>query len=150
MKSGVSNALKDNILKGLPKTSKKNARLIIEQLKKHSDIIRWEANGDVYFKNSRIPNTKFTDLLTNSVTNRESLSIPVMAQSVFTKALSDANVADTWIKNKEQKRLLQTYKDLRNENPYSPVKLRREFSNDFDEDYSLPKMKRTKRWASST
>ena len=127
--------------------------MVLEQLKKYPDLIRWDERGHVYFKGSRIPGTNFTDLLTNTVTNRASLSIPTMAQSVFTKALSDANVPNSLIMNKEQKRLLEMYKDIRMGNPYSPLK-----GNDGPNKPSpLPPLspppiavKRQKRWASST
>lgn len=122
--------IKQNAIKSLPKTSKQNGVMILEHLKNHPDIIKWNKNGQIIYKNSTIPDSNLIDLLAGVVTNKKlspSTSNPLMSRSIFLKALSDANVPESWIRNKESKKLMHSYKEAMNENPYQSPKVVKKF-----------------------
>ena len=87
--------------------------MVLEHLKKHPDVIKWNKNGQILFKDAVIPDSNIVDLISSVVTNKKLTSVPVMTQSVFLKALSDTNIPETWIKNKQSKKLLHSYKEVK-------------------------------------
>ena len=93
-------SLEETIIQSLPKTSQTDGLLLLENLKHRPEIITSAAT-----------------------TNRKS-NVTILSKTIFTKALSEANVPEKWVKNKEQKKLLQSYKSIKEINPFntSPVK----------------------------
>ena len=45
-----SYSLEDNIVKSLPKSSQAEGELLLDHLKNHSDIIKWNERGEIIFK----------------------------------------------------------------------------------------------------
>ena len=103
--------LVENLIKSLPKSSQNEASLMIEHLKSHPEIISWNSKGEIIFKGDRIPDSNLTDLISSVTTNRK-LDIPLIAKTVFIKGLSEANVPESWIKNKKSRNLMQSYKTV--------------------------------------
>lgn len=110
-------SIEGNVIESLPKTNQTDGLLLLEHLKSRPDIIQWNSNGEIIFKGDLIPGSNLTDLISSVSTTRKS-TIPILPQSVFLKALSEANVPETWIKNKGNRKLLQSYKSLKEQNPF--------------------------------
>lgn len=116
-----SYSLEDNIVKSLPKSSQAEGELLLNHLKNHPDVIKWNDRGEIIFKGDVIPGSNLTDLISNVTTMRKS-SIPLLPQTVFLKALSETNTPESWIRNRTSKKLLQSYKSVKEQNPFTPPK----------------------------
>ena len=63
------------------------------------DLISWTPEGDVSIRGEPIRRVNFTDLLSGVVRSRPSMNIPPPYER-FLKALAEANIPETIIKNK--------------------------------------------------
>lgn len=116
-KEDMSPTMEENLLKSLPTMSRNNGTILLDHLKKYPKILSWSDNGEVSFKGDLIPGSNLTDLISSVTTNRKS-NTPLLAQTIFLKALAETNIPESWIKNKMNRKLLQSYKSLTEENPY--------------------------------
>ena len=48
------------IIESVPKTMQNRAKLLIQKLKDHSDVIRWNDNGQLVLDGSIIPNSNMS------------------------------------------------------------------------------------------
>jgi len=112
-------SLEDNIVKSLPKSSQAEGELLLHHLKNHADVIKWNNRGEIIFRGDVIPGSNLTDLISGVMTTRKS-NIPLLPQTVFLKALSETNTPESWIKNRTSKKLLQSYKSVKEQNPFTP------------------------------
>ena len=51
------------IIESVPKTMQNRAKLLIQKLKGHSDVISWNDNGQLILDGSTIPNSNIVDLV---------------------------------------------------------------------------------------
>ena len=58
------------IIDSVPKTMQNRAKLLIQNLKDHSDVISWNDNGQLVLEGSIVPNSNIVDLV-NDVMRRE-------------------------------------------------------------------------------
>lgn len=118
---------KDNIeravLHSISKGSKKEAELLVDHLKAHPNVIRWNGIGEMMFRGRVIPGSNIIDMIIDTVTNRKNSKISVMDKSIFVKALAESNVPAEWIKNKEQFEMLKSYRDIKPSNVAKKIKL---------------------------
>jgi len=111
--------LEDNIVKSLPKSSQTEGELLLDHLKNHSDIIKWNERGEIIFKGDVVPGSNLTDLVSNVTTMRKT-NVGLLPQTVFLKALSETNVPESWIRNRASKKLLQSYKSVKEQDSFTP------------------------------
>ena len=97
----------------IPKASKKHAIMLIDHIRSRSNILDWNASGEMIFRGDVIQGSNISDLISHVMTNRKTLQIPILYKTIFSKALSELNIPNDWIKNKEQIKVLQTYKHER-------------------------------------
>lgn len=102
-----------NIIESLPTTSQRDGLLLINHLKSRPDIIKWNEKGEVIFRGDTLIGSNIIDLISDVLTNRKESKTPLMDKTVFLKALSEINVPYQWIKNKQHKTLLQSYKAIK-------------------------------------
>ena len=57
------NATDKQIIDYVPKTMQNHAKLLIQKLKDHSDVISWNDNGQLALEGSIIPNSNIVDLV---------------------------------------------------------------------------------------
>ena len=57
------NATDKQIIDSVPKTMQNRAKLLIQKLKDHSDVISWNDNGQLVLDGSTIPNSNIVDLV---------------------------------------------------------------------------------------
>ena len=101
--------LHNNILESVPKSSKTETEMLVKHLQSRPDILKWNKDGEIIFEGRTLDGSNITDLIADSMTNRQESTTQPMFKSVFLKALSRANVPRTWIKNKSHKKYLQSY-----------------------------------------
>ena len=61
--SNQRNATDKQIIDSVPKTMQNRAKLLIQKLKDHSDVISWNDNGQLVLEGSIIPNSNIVDLV---------------------------------------------------------------------------------------
>ena len=76
------------------------------------DLVSWTADGDVSINGEPLRRVNFTDLLSGVVRSRPSKNIPPPYEK-FLKALAEANIPESVIKNKTA---LNQYRKLKHDN----------------------------------
>ena len=115
-------SLENSLIKSLPKSNQVTAELILNHLKNFPKIIKWNEFGELIYKDETIRESNLTDLISNVLSQKKSTASPLLHETIFLKALSETNAPETWIKNKSKKKILQSYKSLKAENPFlSPI-----------------------------
>ena len=115
-------SLEKSIIKSLPKSNQVTGELILNHLKNFPKIIKWNEFGELIYKDETIRESNLTDLISNVLLQKKSTTPPLLHETIFLKALSETNAPETWIKNKSKKKILQSYKNLKAENPFlSPI-----------------------------
>jgi hypothetical protein len=115
-KKDEKDIIQESIIHSVPKTSKVEAKLVLDYLKLKSNTISWNDMGEIIFHGEVIPGSNITDMIIDTVTNRKRSEISPMFKSVFLKALAEVNMPSKWIKNKEYNQLLQSYKGVKSRN----------------------------------
>ena len=107
--------IEESIMQSTSKTNKADAKLMLEYLKSKPDIIKWNELGEVIFRGEHVPGSNITDLIVDAVSKRKKSDVAnPLYKSVFMKALSETNVPQKWIKNKEHYQILNSYNKIRN------------------------------------
>lgn len=115
-------SLENSLIKSLSKSNQVTAELILNHLKNFPKIIKWNEFGELIYKDETIRESNLTDLISNVLSQKKSTAPPLLHETIFLKALSETNAPETWIKNKSKKKILQSYKSLKAENPFlSPI-----------------------------
>lgn len=121
-KDSKRDIIEESIIQSVSKSSKANAQLLIDYLKTKPEIIKWNQQGEMLFRDEAISGSNITDMIIDTTANRKRSTIPPMFKSIFLKAMAEANVPSKWIKNKEHNDILQSYKDMKSRNVYTPDK----------------------------
>ena len=88
------------IIHSVPKTMQNRAKLLIQKLKDHSDVISWNDNGELVLGGSTIPNSNIVDLV-NDVMRKRKCFNPEHS-SMFAKALTKINVPADYVRNPDR------------------------------------------------
>ena len=73
--------------------------LLLKHLKKHSDILTWEKDGQIQYKGKTIPGTNMIDLVTDALRPQPRKGYQPSGLSSFVKGLVESNVPRDWIRN---------------------------------------------------
>ena len=98
------------IIDSVPKTMQNRAKLLIQKLKYHSDVISWNDNGQLVLDGSTIPNSNIVDLL-NDVMRERKVFNPEHS-STFAKALAKINVPEDYVRNPDRIDSIRWYRRL--------------------------------------
>ena len=128
-------SLDDSIINLLPKSVKKQAKVLIDYLKIHPDIVDWNDKGEIVYHGRLINGSNISDLVVNAMSNRSKLNIPPFYESMYAKLLADVNVPNDWIKNNKRLNMIRSHK-------YDDVEDKKDILN-------IPPVKKPK-WLSST
>ena len=113
---------KERVLQSASKSNRANVELLIDYLKTKPNIIKWNDQGELIFRDQVIPGSNMTDMIIDATTSRKQSTIPAMFKSIFLKAIAEANVPSRWIKNREHNSILQSYNDMKSKSLYTPDK----------------------------
>ena len=80
------NATDKQMIDSVPKTMQNRAKLLIQQLKDHSDVISWNDNGQLVLEGFIIPNSNIVDLVDDVMRKRKGFNPE--HSNTFAKALA--------------------------------------------------------------
>ena len=69
------------IINSVPKTMQNRAKLLIQKLKDHSDVISWNNNGQLVLEGSIIPNSNIVNLVNDVMRKRKGFNPDHSSQS---------------------------------------------------------------------
>ena len=90
------------IIYSVPKTMQNCAKLLIQKLKDHSDVISWNDNGQLVLDDSIIPNSNIVDLVNEVMRKRKGFNPEY--SSTFAKALAKINVPEDYVRKPRSNR----------------------------------------------
>ena len=103
----------ESVIDTLPENQQVSAKKIMHVLRSHgNDLISWTVEGDVSIHGEPLKRVNFTDLLSGVVRSRPSKNIPPPYEK-FLKALAEANIPESIIKNKTA---LNQYRAIKRDN----------------------------------
>ena len=88
------------IIDSVPKTMQNCAKLLIQKLKDHSDVISWNDNGQLVLDGSTIPNFNIVDLVNDVMRKRKGFNPE--HSNTFAKALAKINVPEDYVRNPDR------------------------------------------------
>ena len=98
--SEQQSATDKQIIYSLPKTMQNCAKLLIQKLKDHSDVISWNDNGQLVLDGSTIPNSNIVDLANDVMRKRKGFNPEHSNTSA--KALTKINVPEDYVRNPDR------------------------------------------------
>ena len=90
------NATDKQIIDSVPKTMQNRAKLLIQKLKDHSDVISWNDNGQLVLEGSIVPNSNIVDLVNDVMQERKGFNPE--HSNTFAKALAKINVPEKYLR----------------------------------------------------
>ena len=91
------NATDKQIMNSVPKMMQNHAKLLVQKLKDHSDVISWNDNGQLVLEGSIVPNSNIVDLVNDVMRKRKGFNPE--HSNTFAKALAKINVPEDNLKN---------------------------------------------------
>ena len=104
------NAIDKQIIDSVPKTMQNRAKLLIQKLKDHSDVISWNDNGQLVLEGSIVPNSNIVDLVNDVMRKRKGFNPE--HSNTFAKALAKINVPEDYLKNPDRINSIRWYRRL--------------------------------------
>lgn len=89
----------EEILKSVPTSGVKHARLLLKKIKEKPDIISWNSNSEIVVNGKVIPKSNIHDVIYDAVSQKKT---PPIGYDVFYKALDDINTPRSYILNKNR------------------------------------------------
>ena len=112
------NATDKQIIDSVPKTMQNRAKLLIQKLKDHSDIISWNDNGQLVLECSIVPNSNIVDLVNDVMRKRKGFNPE--HSSTFAKALAKINVPEDYVGNPDRIDSIRWYRRLQDSQAPGP------------------------------
>ena len=81
------------IIDSVPKAMQNRAKLLIQKLKDHSDVISWNNDGQLVLEGSIVPNSLVSDVM------RKRKGFNPEHSNTFAKALAKINVPEDYVRN---------------------------------------------------
>ena len=106
------------IIDSVPKTMQNRAKLLIQKLKDHSDVISWNDNGQLDLDGSTIPNSSIVDLVNDVMRKRKGFNPE--HSSTFVKALAKINVPEDYVRNPDRIDSIRWYRRLKDSQAPGP------------------------------
>jgi hypothetical protein len=98
------------LLNALPTSFRPTAKVLMEELKQHPNLISWEpTTREVSIKGKRLRGSNIIDLLGHVLRSRKSTHTPTHGNA-FLKVLADLNFPEQLVKNKYQIAKFRSYK----------------------------------------
>ena len=106
------------IIYSVPKTMQNRAKLLIQKLKDHTDVISWNDNGELVLDRSTIPNSNIVDLVNDVMRKRKGFKPE--HSSTFAKALAKINVPEDYVRNPDRIDSIRWYRRLQDSQAPGP------------------------------
>ena len=107
---------KSTFTQNLPVTPRSRRQLVLNYLKQYSNIISWNEQGQMIYKDDVIENSNMIDLLTcmTKLKSNNANQISPFVNSLFVKAIVECDVSLEWIKNKDMLTMVKMVKEMEN------------------------------------
>ena len=112
------NATNKQIIDSVPKTMQNGAKLLIQKLKDHSDVINWNDNGQLVLEGSIAPNSNIVDLVNDVMRKRKAFNPE--HSSTFAKTLAKINVPEDYVRNPNRIDSIRWYRRLQDSQAPGP------------------------------
>ena len=112
------NATDKQIIDSVPKTMQNRAKLLIQKLKDHSDVISWNDNGQLVLEGSIVPNSNIVDLVNDVMRMRKGFNPE--HSNIFAKALTKINVPEDYVRNPDRIDSIRWYRRLQDSQAPGP------------------------------
>ena len=112
------NATDKQIVDSVPKTMQNRAKLLIQKLKDHSDVISSNDNGQLVIEGSIIPNSNTVDLVNDVMRKRKGFNPE--HSNTFAKALTKINVTEVYLRNPDRINSIRWYHRLQDSQAPGP------------------------------
>jgi hypothetical protein len=99
----------EELFNSLPNTFRPPAMVLMEELKKHPQAIKWSPNGEVSVQGTQLRGSNIVDLIGHVLRSRKTTQVPVHGDA-FLKVLADLNFPEELVKNKYQLSKFRSYK----------------------------------------
>ena len=104
--------------KELNKNNANRAKLLIQKLKDHLDVISWNDNGQLVLDGSTIPNSNIVDLVNDVMRKRKGFNPE--HSNTFAKALAKINVPEDYVRNPDRIDSILWYRRLQDSQAPGP------------------------------
>ena len=104
------NATDKQIIDSVPKTMQNRAKLLIQKLKDHSDVISWNDNGQLVLEGSVVLSSNIVDLVNDIMRKRKGFNPE--HSNTFAKALAKINVTEDYVRNPDRVDSIHWYRGL--------------------------------------
>ena len=112
------NATDKQIIDSVPKTMQNRAKLLIQKLKDHSDVISWNDNGQLVLEGSIVRNSNIVDLVNDVMRKRKGFNPE--NSNTFAKVLAKINVPEDYLKNPDRIDSIRWYRRLQDSQAPGP------------------------------
>ena len=112
------NATDKQIIDSVPKTMQNRAKLLVQKLKDHSDVISWNDNGQLVLEGSIVPNSNIVDLVNDVMQKRKGFNPE--HSNTFAKALAKINVLEDYLRNPDRIDSIRWYRRLQDSQAPGP------------------------------
>ena len=112
------NTTDKQIIDSVPKTKQNRAKLLIQKLKDHSDVISWNDHGQLVLEGSIVPNSNIVDLVNDVMRKRKGFNPE--HSNTFAKALAKINVPEDYLRNPDRIDSTRWYRRLQDSQAPGP------------------------------
>ena len=112
------NGTDKQIIDSVPKTMQNRAKLLIQKLKDHLDVISGNDNGQLVLDGSTIPNSNIVDLVNDVMRKRKGFNPE--HSNTFAKALAKINVPEDYVRNPDRIDSIRWYHRLQDSQAPGP------------------------------
>ena len=112
------NATDKQIIDSIPETMQNRAKLLIQKLNDHSDIISWKDNGQLVSEGFIVPNSNIVDLVNDVMRKRKGFNPE--HSNTFAKALAKINVPEDYLRNPDRIDFIRWYRRLQDSQASGP------------------------------
>ena len=106
------------IIDSVRKTMQHHAKLLIQKLKDHSDVISWNDNRQLVLEGSIVPNSNIVDLVNDVMGKRKGFNPE--HSNTFAKAFAKINVPEDYLRNPDRIDSIRWYRRLQDSQAPGP------------------------------
>ena len=96
----IPTAVKEEVMKSVPKLYKTGARQLLDKIKENRDVLHWNDKGELVYENKPISGSHVVDLVNDILRHRKGFE-PV-GWSVFARGLARMNVPENLVRNSQR------------------------------------------------
>ena len=108
----VEDIIERDILRGLPKTLKGRGKLLMDKIRQHPDIMKWDHSGQLIYENTPLAGSHIGDLVGDFLRARKGFD--PLGWETFAQGLAKMNAPEDLVRNERRRTALRQYKAIPN------------------------------------